>query len=147
MNIYKIMKMVRVAMYALFSVGMTLQLAAQQFGVGTAQSALTFQPGVMTTVAGNGISGHTGDGGLATSAELTNGIRGIAADAAGDVFFVDDTNDTVRVVYEGGAAAAQLITAENPTVTTPQVGYIYVLAGAEGTAGTPPTELWEQMRV
>lgn len=91
----------------------------------------------MTTLAGNGVSGHTGDGGLATSAELTNGIRGIAADATGDVFFVDDVNDTVRVVYEGGATTAQLITAENPTVTSPQVGYIYVLAGGEGTAGTP----------
>jgi hypothetical protein len=137
MNHNKMIKMVRAAMCSVVIVGVTLHVAAQQFGVGTAQSALTLQPGVMTTLAGNGVSGHAGDGGPATSAELTNGIRGIAGDAAGDVFFVDDTNDTVRVVYEGGATAAQIITAENPSVTSPQVGYIYVLAGGEGTAGTP----------
>ncbi|NYF77948.1 Ig-like domain repeat protein [Granulicella arctica] len=128
---------VSVAMYAFFIAGMTMQVAAQQLGVSSPQSALVFQPGIMTTLAGSGVSGHTGDGGPAPSAELTNGIRGIAADAAGDVFFVDDTNDTVRVVYEGGATAAQLITAENPSVTSPQVGYIYVLAGGEGSSGTP----------
>ena len=70
---------------------------AQQLGVGTPQSALAFQPGVITTVAGTNVSGHTGDGGPAVSATLTNGIRGIAADAAGDVYFADDTNDSVRV--------------------------------------------------
>jgi hypothetical protein len=130
-------KMVRVAMYLFCIAGITIQASAQQFGGSTPQSALVFRPGIMTTLAGNGISGHTGDGGPATSAELTNGIRGIAADAAGDVFFEDDTNDTVRVVYGGGTTAAQLITAENPSVTTPQVGYIYVLAGGEGVSGTP----------
>ena len=110
---------------------------AQQFGVGTPQPALTFQQGIITTLAGNGTSGSSGDAGLASSAELTNGLRGIAADAAGDVFFADDTNHTVRVVYQGGATAAALITAENPTVTSPQAGYIYVVAGKEGSSGTP----------
>jgi hypothetical protein len=130
-------RIVRASLCALCTVGLTIQVAAQQFGVGSAQSALVFQPGIMTTLTGNGTSGHSGDGGLATSAEVTNGIRGIAADTAGDVFFADDTNDTVRVVYEGGATAAQLITAENPTVTSPQAGYIYDVAGVEGSSGGP----------
>ena len=114
-------------------------IGAQQLGVGTPQAALTFQQGIMTTLTGNGTSGSTGDNGLASSAEVTNGIRGIAADASGDVFFVDDTNKTIRVVYQGGATAAALIAAENPTAGTPQVGYIYVIAGKEGTSGTPTT--------
>jgi len=117
--------------------GFALPMYAQQMGVGSPQSALVFTPGIITTLAGNGASGHTGDGGAATSAEVTNGLRGIAADAAGDVFFVDDTNATVRVVYEGGATAAQLITAENPSVTSPVVGNIYDVAGTEGSSGTP----------
>ena len=117
--------------------GLALPMYAQQMEVGSPQSALVFTPGIITTLAGDGTSGHTGDGGAATSAELTNGLRGIAADATGDVFFVDDTNATVRVVYEGGAAAAQLITAENPSVTSPVVGNIYDVAGTEGSSGTP----------
>lgn len=112
------------------------QSYAQQPG-GPAVPALTFQQGIITTLVGNGTSGFIGDGGPAASAEVTNGIRGIAADSAGDVFFVDDTSFTVRVVYEGGAAAAKLITAENPTVTAPQVGSIYLIAGKEGTGGAP----------
>ncbi|SNT34490.1 NHL repeat-containing protein [Granulicella rosea] len=109
---------------------------AQQPG-GAAIGALTFQQGIITTLAGNGTSGFTGDGGPAGNALITNGIRGIAADSAGDVFFVDDVSFTVRVVYAGGAAAAKLITAENPTVTAPVVGNIYLIAGKEGTGGTP----------
>jgi len=127
----------QIGAYAFCLIASGLQSIAQQPVPGSPQGVLVFQPGVMTTLAGNGVSGHAGDGGPATSAELTNGIRGIAADAAGDAFFVDDTKDTVRVVYEGGTTAAQLITAENPSVTSPQVGYIYDLAGVEGTSGTP----------
>lgn len=112
-------------------------LQAQQLGVGTSQASLTFTPGIMTTLAGTGISGDSGDGGPASAAEVTTGIRAIAADAAGDVFFVDDNNYTVRVVYEGGATASQLIMAENPGVNSPTIGYIYDLAGVEGSSGAP----------
>jgi hypothetical protein len=98
---------------------------------------LTFQPGIMTTLAGTGTAGFSGDNGPAAKAEVSAGIRGIAADASGDVFFIDPTNATVRVVYQGGTTAAKLITAENPAITSPQVGSIYVLAGKEGSTGTP----------
>jgi len=40
--------------------------------------------GIITTVAGNGTVGDTGDGGPATSAEI--GVGGIAVDAAGDIY-------------------------------------------------------------
>ena len=110
---------------------------AQQFGVGAPQPALAFQPGIMSTIAGTGISGYSGDGGPATSAEVSSNIKGIAADSSGDVFFVDGTYCTVRVVYEGGPTAAQLIAAENPAVTSPVVGNIYVVAGEENHCGTP----------
>ena len=53
--------------------------------------------GVITTVAGNGTSGFTGDGGLATSAEL-NGPTGIAVDNAGDIYIADQSNNRVREV-------------------------------------------------
>ena len=41
--------------------------------------------GVITTVAGNGNIGYTGDGGQATAAELFD-VLGVAVDAAGDVY-------------------------------------------------------------
>jgi regulation of enolase protein 1 (concanavalin A-like superfamily) len=102
-----------------------------------AQSVLTFQPGIITTIAGSGVSGDTGDGGPALGATVTSGIKGVAVDASDDVFFTDNVSFTVRVVYGGGSVAASLITAENPTVTSPVVGNIYVIAGIEGSSGTP----------
>ncbi len=42
-----------------------------------------------------------------------------------------------RVVYEGGSTAAHLIAAENPSVTSPVTGDIYVIAGKENQCGTP----------
>jgi hypothetical protein len=53
--------------------------------------------GVITTVAGNGDSGYSGDGGPATSAKL-NSPAGVAVDAAGDIFIVDSGNNVIREV-------------------------------------------------
>ena len=60
--------------------------------------------GVITTVAGDGTSGFSGDGGPATSASL-NVPWGVAVDASGNLFIADLSNDRVRKV-EGVAAAA-----------------------------------------
>jgi hypothetical protein len=130
----------RFALLSVCLLGLTISGMAQQFP--PTQSAMTFVPGIISTIAGTGVTSTSttyGDGGPATSATVTTGIRGIVADSAGDVFFVDGTNYTVRVVYEGGGSAAALITAENSSVTTPVVGDIYVIAGVEGTHTALPT--------
>jgi len=57
--------------------------------------------GVITTVAGNGVSGFSGDGGIATSASL-NGPVGIALDTAGNLYISDSNNNRVRKVTPGG---------------------------------------------
>lgn len=54
--------------------------------------------GIITTVAGNGTAGPTGDGGPATNAELNN-PSGIAVDATGDLFIADTGNNKIRRVY------------------------------------------------
>ena len=46
--------------------------------------------GIITTVAGNGTSGFSGDGGLATAAQLNGPYGGVAADAAGNLFIADN---------------------------------------------------------
>lgn len=55
--------------------------------------------GVITTVAGNGTSGHTGDGGPATSATLAS-PRGVAVDHSGNLYIADFTS--VRKVTADG---------------------------------------------
>jgi len=57
--------------------------------------------GIITTVAGNGTRGYSGDGGAATNARLTN-PSGVAVDAFGDLFIADTGNDHVREVTVNG---------------------------------------------
>jgi sugar lactone lactonase YvrE len=57
--------------------------------------------GVVTTVAGNGTEGATGDGGPALSAQL-NHPRGVAVDGRGDLFVADSMNHRVRMVDPAG---------------------------------------------
>jgi hypothetical protein len=53
--------------------------------------------GVITTIAGNGGFGYSGDGGAATSATLSTPL-GVAVDIAGDVYLADQLNSRVRKV-------------------------------------------------
>ena len=62
---------------------------------------LTAASGIVTTVAGNGTAGYSGDNGLATSAEL-NGMASIAIDGAGDLYVADSVDYVVRMVNTAG---------------------------------------------
>ena len=53
--------------------------------------------GVITTIAGTGTAGFSGDGGLAVNAEL-NAPGGIAFDSVGNLYIGDSSNNRVRVV-------------------------------------------------
>ena len=53
--------------------------------------------GVITTVAGNGTNGYSGDQGPATSAQL-NDPRGVAVDANGNIYISDTGNQRIRTV-------------------------------------------------
>ncbi len=57
--------------------------------------------GIISTVAGNGTYGFSGDGGLATSAELS-GPSSIAFDTQGNMYIADTSNYRVRVVNSSG---------------------------------------------
>jgi hypothetical protein len=60
--------------------------------------------GIITTVAGNGVSGYSGDGGAATNAELRN-PSGVAVDSIGDLFIADEYNNRIREVDTNGIIA------------------------------------------
>jgi serine/threonine-protein kinase len=57
--------------------------------------------GVITTVAGGGTRGFTGDGGPAVNAQL-RGAGGVAVDLNGNVFIADTTNARIRKVDPAG---------------------------------------------
>ena len=61
---------------------------------------VTVATGVITTVAGNGTPGSSGDTGLATQAQL-NGPNSVAVDGAGNLYIADKNNNRVRMVSAG----------------------------------------------
>ena len=56
--------------------------------------------GTITTIAGTGVAGYTGDGGAATSAQIYH-PDGLAVDASGNIYIADTLNSRVRVVSGG----------------------------------------------
>lgn len=59
--------------------------------------------GLINTVAGiGGASGYSGDGGPATSAELSGGIYGISFDAVDNMYIADAENECIRQVNTRG---------------------------------------------
>jgi len=71
------------------------------------------------------------------ASESEQGPRGLAVDGDGNIFIASVSPDSqIRVIYVGGTKAAALITLENPTITSPQVGYVYNIAGGNSSAYT-----------
>jgi uncharacterized protein (TIGR03437 family) len=66
--------------------------------------------GVITTVAGNGIAGFSGDNGPATSAGLNN-PNDVAVDSSGNLYIADSTNNRVRKVTTGSGGTPPSISA------------------------------------
>jgi uncharacterized protein (TIGR03437 family) len=102
--------------------------------------------GNISTLAGNGVSGFSGDSGQATSAQL-NGPQGVAVDSAGNVYIADTANNRVRKVApdgfittvagngaagvsgDGGLAVNALV--GNPVaVAVDSVGNVYIADGS-----------------
>lgn len=73
-------------------------------------------PGIISTVAGNGKSSYTGDGGAAAEATL-NTPNGVAIDGAGNLYIADTGNSVVRVI----SAATGIITTVAGNGTSPTV--------------------------
>ena len=73
-------------------------------GIIALSCAPTYAQEIITTVAGNGTRGFSGDGGPAASASLDikHFTGGVAADAAGNVYIADTGNHRVRKIDSGG---------------------------------------------
>ncbi len=57
--------------------------------------------GIITTIAGNGIQGYSGDGGQATAAQL-NYPRGVSFDGLGNLYITEAFNNRIRKVNSSG---------------------------------------------
>lgn len=79
--------------------------------------------GIISTVAGTGDAGFTGDNGPSAAAQL-NRPRSVAADAQGNIFIADSANHAVRRVSPGG-----VITTVPAQVNDPE----YVAVAPDGT--------------
>ncbi|HEY0306713.1 MAG TPA: Ig-like domain repeat protein [Acidobacteriaceae bacterium] len=103
--------------------GQLLQIPITSVAAGLAPGT---SAAVCTTTALNSI----GDGCPATQASLPS-MQEVWTDHYGNIYIADFTGSyELRVVYRGGTPLANLITINNPAVTTPQVGYIYAIAGS-----------------
>jgi ribosomal protein S11 len=58
---------------------------------------VTYSTDIISTIAGNGTAGYTGDGNTATSAELNNPY-GVAMDTSGNIYIADTYNNRIRKV-------------------------------------------------
>ncbi len=98
--------------------------------------------GVISTFAGNGTAGYSGDGSSATAAML-NGPTGLAVDAANNVYIADATGNVIRMVtalgtistfagtgsagFSGDLGPATAASISSPYgVTTDAVGNVYI---------------------
>ena len=69
---------------------------------------VTKSTGIITTVAGTGLSGYSGDGGQVTEAQLRS-PRGVAVDAYGNIYVADSGNNRIRKIgYVKPAAATTM---------------------------------------
>ena len=74
---------------------------------------------IITTVAGNGVAGFSGDGGPATLASMSDDAPdGVAVDCAGNIFVTDDLNSRVREVASGTGIINTVIGTGTPGYST-----------------------------
>jgi uncharacterized protein (TIGR03437 family) len=83
--------------------------------------------GVITTVAGNGYEGFSGDNGAAINAQLANPM-GVAVDSAGNLFIADQSNRRVRKVSSGvittvAGSGTEGFSGDNGPATSAQLSY------------------------
>jgi sugar lactone lactonase YvrE len=83
--------------------------------------------GIITTIAGNGVAGLSGDGGAATAARL-NDPRGVAVAPNGDVYISDTGNGRLRVVDHSTGLISTILSGLNfpRAVAVDAAGNVYI---------------------
>jgi len=97
--------------------------------------------GIMTTVAGNGTIGYSGDGGPAIAAQLQS-IQGVAVDGAGNIYFVDTNH--VREVFAPVSSTAPSVASATNAFDSPKPIAPNTWVAVKGTNLAPPgdSRIW-----
>ncbi len=74
--------------------------------------------GIITTIAGNGIAGYLGDGGVAINAEM-NTIYGLSVDPLGNIYVADTGNNAARELSPGALAVVTNAASNLPGAIAP----------------------------
>ena len=90
-----------------------------------------FLSGIITTIAGNGTKGYSGDGGSASNATLS-GPSALAVNAAGSIWVADTFNNAVRLLqFTGGSTAVNAVTNGASNLSGPvSPGEVVVIYGS-----------------
>jgi hypothetical protein len=110
---------------------------------GVAVRKVSIATGIITTVAGTGVRGYSGDGGLATAATF-DGVAGLVFDKTGNLYISDNYNHVVRKIsattgiittiagtgtrgYSGDGGPATAANMNNPSgITIDRSGNLYI---------------------
>ena len=84
--------------------GVAVDEAGNLYITGNERIRMVDAAGLISTVAGNGVRGFSGDGGPAVQAQL-NYPRGVAVDGSGNIYIVDAGNHRIRKVDAAGAVS------------------------------------------
>lgn len=88
--------------------------------------------GKISTVAGNGTAGYTGDGGIATGAKMHN-PAGMCISTTGDIFIADQANNVIRKV-SGTADVTQLNKIQFHVFPNPSQGSLTIFFNNNGNS-------------
>jgi uncharacterized repeat protein (TIGR01451 family) len=103
--------------------------------VGSKVRKVSAADGTISTLAGTGVPGYSGDGGLATSAQLSQ-PSAVAVSASGEVYIADTGNSVIRMVTPAGARAVLGVTKTHATLEPGDPAATYrVLVGNAALAG------------
>jgi MBG domain (YGX type)/Chitobiase/beta-hexosaminidase C-terminal domain/FG-GAP-like repeat/Abnormal spindle-like microcephaly-assoc'd, ASPM-SPD-2-Hydin/NHL repeat len=108
--------------------------------------------GLVTTIAGTGTPGYSGDGGPATAAQLS-GPRGLALDSSGNLYISDQANMRVRKITASTGVISTVASVYSPSglamdnsgniyVADPSYSQVHKIAAGSGTVTTVAGTWW-----
>jgi sugar lactone lactonase YvrE len=103
---------------SVYATKMVLDAAGNLYAVANSRIVRVSPQGTVTTVAGTGSNGFSGDGGSALAAEIdaSGQASGIAISAKGDLYFSDGGNRRIRVV-KGAAIVDRMMSVDRASLT------------------------------
>jgi len=88
--------------------------------------------GIMTTLAGTGQAGFSGDGGPANQAQLSSTMMGLAVDAGNNIYISDGGNNRVRRVSGLDGTITTFVDASKLNLPAPGTGFIFLGIAFDG---------------